>query len=104
MPGLGALLIAFKLWMGAIAGAVVTCLAYRSRLHKKLVMRGALFGAAAYLVASSAAELLGDWTSAHETLISYLGSGAAALLAGVWPGASEAATTNRAGQGPASQQ
>jgi hypothetical protein len=97
MPGIAALLIVFKLWMGAVVGAVVASLAYRSRLNKTLVIRGALFGAAAYLVASSVAEWLGDWTSAHETMISYVSSGGAALLAGVWPvGAGETATADRA--------
>ena len=44
-----------------------------------------MLGAAAYLVASSMAEWLGSWTSAHETAISYLSSGLAALLAGGIP-------------------
>jgi len=85
MPGLTALLIVFKLWMGAIVGSVVTSLAYRSRRNKALVIRGALFGAAAYLLASSAASWLGSWTGAHETAVSYAGSCAAALLAGASP-------------------
>ena len=92
MPGLAVLLILFKLWMGAVVGAVVSWLAYRSRLHKGLVIRGAIYGAAAYLIASSAAEWLGSWTGSHETAISYLASGLASLLAGSVPNAKKASS------------
>lgn len=59
-PGLAVVLIAMKLLFGALIGFVVARVAYRSRISNGLVIKGALFGGLAFLLASGVAGWAGS--------------------------------------------
>ncbi len=61
MPGLALYLIAFKLGAGCVIGLFTALACYRSRVTNGLLLRGALFGGLAFLIASGIA----GWAGAH---------------------------------------
>jgi hypothetical protein len=94
-PGLAWFLITVKFGAGFVVGVFVTLLFYRTRLTTGLLLRGALFGGCAYLIASGTAGWLSfdprwgknawirDCVAEYEAAICIASSCIAALLAGI---------------------
>jgi hypothetical protein len=60
-PGLALYFIAFKLGAGCVIGLFTALVCYRSRITNGLLLRGALFGGLAFVIASGIA----GWAGAH---------------------------------------
>jgi hypothetical protein len=60
-PGLALFFIAFKLASGCLIGFFVALVCYRSRITIGLLLRGALFGGLAFVIASGIA----GWAGSH---------------------------------------